>query len=71
MKAPFDYISISEISKIKVWYYTKSSGQPFFVNIAFAEKMTHQQFIEIKKIIELEDVQNITLTENQIITFTK
>ena len=71
MIAPFDYYSINEICKIKVWYYTKTATKPFFVNIAFQNEMTHLQFNEIKKIIELEDVDSISFVDNQIVTFTK
>ena len=71
MIAPFDYYSINEISKIKVWYYTKSIGKPFLVNIAFANKVTHEQFLQIKAIIDLEDVENVVLVSNDSITFNK
>jgi hypothetical protein len=70
MIAPFDYASINSISKIKVWYYTKSNGKPFFVNIAFQQKVTNQEFEEINNILKLDNVQNIELSENQIVTFT-
>jgi hypothetical protein len=71
MIAPFDYNSINDIWKIKVWIYTKTSNQPFVVNIAFEKQMTSQQFDHIKKIIDMEYVDNIALSDNQIITFTK
>jgi len=71
MIAPFDYNSINDIWKIKVWFYTKTSNQPFVVNIAFEKQMTSQQFDHIKKIIDMEYVDNIALSDNQIITFTK
>ena len=71
MIAPFDYLSITEVSKIKVWYHTKSNGKPFFVNIAFENKITYQEFEKIKSIIELEKAKNISLIDNQIIIFSK
>ena len=71
MIAPFDYNSINDICKIKVWFYTKTSNQPFVINIAFENKMTSEQFDHIKKIIDFEYVDNISLSDNQIITFTK
>ena len=71
MIAPFDYNSINDICKIKVWFYTQSSNQPFFVNIEFENKMTFEQFNQIKKKIDFDFVDNITLSNNQTITFTK
>lgn len=71
MIAPFDYISINSISNIKVWYYTRTSGKPFFVNISFQQKITSQEFEQIKSILKLNNYENFEILDNQILTFTK
>ncbi len=71
MIAPFDYTSINSICKIKVWYYTRTSGKPFFVNISFQQKTTSQEFEQIKSILKLHNYENFEILDNQILTFTK